>query len=336
MFFGFNITVIAFVGLVVLSVVSLVYAAFYRRITAAAQTEKRLDKVAAPVARHDPSAATARLDGVARRKNVQATLKEIETKQRHKASKGRNPPMSLRLQQAGLKMRMPQFIMMSVVMAVVTAIISLLLGAPLLAVAGIAFVGGLGLPRFFVNYMRKRRQNAFINELPNAVEVIVRGVKAGLPLNDCLRMISVDANEPVRSEFRHVVETMSMGVTVDQAVGRLYERMPLPEANFFAIVIAIQAKAGGNLSEALGNLARVLRERKKMKAKIQAMSMEAKASASIIGSLPIIVALLVYLTSPDYIRILWTDPAGQVVIGCSALWMFMGIMVMRNMINFDI
>jgi tight adherence protein B len=111
--------------------------------------------------------------------------------------------------------------------------------------------------------------------------------------------------------------------------------MPLPEANFFGIVISIQQKAGGNLSEALGNLSRVLRDRKKMKAKIQAMSQEAKASAGIIGALPLAVMTLVYLSSPQYIMLLWTEPLGRMMLAASAVWMFIGVMVMKKMINFD-
>jgi len=111
--------------------------------------------------------------------------------------------------------------------------------------------------------------------------------------------------------------------------------MRVPEANFFGIVILIQQKAGGNLAEALGNLSRVLRDRKKMKAKIQAMSQEAKASAGIIGALPIAVMTLVYITSPQYISLLWTEPLGRLMLGGSAIWMFTGVMVMKKMINFD-
>ena len=120
-----------------------------------------------------------------------------------------------------------------------------------------------------------------------------------------------------------------------EACAKLYERMPLPEANFFGIVISIQQKAGGNLSEALGNLSKVLRERKKMKAKIRAVSMEAKASAVIIGCLPIAVAILVYLTSPDYIELLWTTNLGRIMILGCLLWMSIGVFVMKQMINFD-
>ena len=122
---------------------------------------------------------------------------------------------------------------------------------------------------------------------------------------------------------------------IGEACGKLYERIPVPEANFFGIVISIQQKAGGNLSEALGNLSKVLRERKKMKAKIQAMSMEAKASASIIACLPLAVMILVYLTSPQYIELLWTHPTGRIMLACCAIWMSIGVLVMRKMINFD-
>jgi tight adherence protein B len=131
------------------------------------------------------------------------------------------------------------------------------------------------------------------------------------------------------------METQAIGMPIGEACAKLHERIPLPEANFFAIVISIQQKSGGNLSEALGNLSRVLRDRKKMKAKIQAMSMEAKASASIIACLPLAVMLLVYITSPLYIELLWTHPTGRMLLAGSAAWMTMGVLVMRKMINFD-
>jgi tight adherence protein B len=167
------------------------------------------------------------------------------------------------------------------------------------------------------------------------VDVIVRGIKAGLPLLDCLKMIAGEAPEPVRTEFKAIVETQTIGLPLGEACEKLYERVPLPEANFFGIVISIQQKAGGNLSEALGNLSRVLRERKKMKAKIKAMSMEAKASAMIIAALPVAVMILVYLTSPKYIELLWTEPLGRLMLACCVVWMSMGVMVMKKMINFD-
>ena len=201
--------------------------------------------------------------------------------------------------------------------------------------AGFGISGGVLLPHFFVNWKRKRRLRQFTNEFANAVDVIVRGVKAGLPLVDCLKVIANEAQEPVAGEFREIVEDQTLGMPLADAVARLPERIPLPEANFFAIVVAIQARSGGSLSEALSNLSKVLRDRKKMAGKIRAMSAEAKSSAGIIGSLPIIVAILVYFTSPDYIALLFTTTSGNIVLAIAGLWMFIGIMVMRKMINFD-
>jgi tight adherence protein B len=165
--------------------------------------------------------------------------------------------------------------------------------------------------------------------------VIVRGVKAGLPLIDSMKVISLEAQEPVRGEFQEIIEDQTLGMPLADAVARLPERIPLAEANFFAIVIAIQARSGGSLSEALSNLSKVLRDRKKMNAKIKAMSAEAKSSAGIIGSLPIVVTVLVYFTSPDYILLLFQTVTGNIVLAVCGMWMLMGILVMRKMINFD-
>ena len=209
-------------------------------------------------------------------------------------------------------------------------------GAGLLAALGFAFAAGGGLPLWMLSFLKKRREAKFLDAFPDAVDVIVRGIKAGLPLLDSLKLIATDAAEPVRSEFRSIIETQTVGMPLGEACLKLYERMPVAEANFFGIVISIQQSAGGNLSEALGNLSRVLRDRKKMKAKIQAMSMEAKASASIIGALPIAVMTLVYLTSPAIHRAAVDRPrSGHVMLAGCALWMTIGILVMRKMINFD-
>ncbi len=205
----------------------------------------------------------------------------------------------------------------------------------LLSALGLGFAAGGGLPFWLLKFLKKRREAKFLQAFPDAVDTIVRGVKAGLPLLDSLKVIAADAPEPLKSEFRAIIETQTVGIPIGDACTKLYERIPLPEANFFGIVIAIQQKSGGNLSEALGNLSKVLRERKKMKAKIQAMSMEAKASASIIAALPPSVAALVYITSPQYIELLWTHPTGRMMLAGCAVWMFTGVMVMRKMINFD-
>lgn len=205
----------------------------------------------------------------------------------------------------------------------------------LLGALGLAFAAGFGLPRWTLSYLKTRREKAFLKALPDAVDVIVRGIKAGLPLFESIKVVAADAPEPLRGEFLAIIETQAIGMPLGDACVRLYERMPVPEANFFGIVIAIQQKSGGNLSEALGNLSKVLRDRKRMAEKIQAMSMEAKASAGIIGSLPPIVMLLVYLSTPEYISLLWTHPTGQLMLVGCVIWMSMGIFVMKRMINFD-
>lgn len=328
-----DIRILAMMGLVGFSIAALLYGFFYGRIERQASAERRRTLVVAPSV--DAERAKATPPPTARRRNVQETLKDLEIKQKHKASKSTNPPLQLRLEQAGLTLPISRFYTYSALTGALLAAACFFVGLPIYLVLGAGFVGAFGLPRFVVNFIRKRRHAAFIEELANAVEVIVRGVKAGLPLNDCLRMIASEAKEPVRSEFRTVIEAMQLGMPIDEAVTRMYERVPLPETNFFGIVLSIQSKAGGNLSEALGNLAKVLRERKKMRAKIQAMSMEAKSSASIIGSLPIIVTGLVYMTSPSYIMVLFVTPIGQIVLGISLLWMLTGIFVMKRMISFD-
>ena len=216
------------------------------------------------------------------------------------------------------------------------ALVALLYDMPLLVALGIGFIGILGAPRWVLRFLVKRRQTKFLEEFPNALDVMCRSIRSGLPLNEAVRLIASDGQEPVKTEFRRVVDSQQVGMSLPEAIERMTLTMPLPEVSFFGIVIAMQAQAGGNLSETLGNLSKVLRDRRKMKAKVSALSMEAKASAVIIGALPFIVAFLVYLTSPDYLMVLFTDQRGHLILGCSAVWMSIGIIIMRNMINFEI
>jgi tight adherence protein B len=293
--------------------------------------EKKAEQRMASVAKADVVARATRGPQKSRRDMVETTLKELDEK--HKKSK--SVPLAIRIRQAGLSWSKRQFMIVSAGIGLGMFVLGTLLGGGLLTAAGLGFAGAFGIPRWLLSFLKKRRESKFLNAFPDSVDIIVRGIKSGLPLLDCMKMITIDAPEPLRSEFRTIVETQAVGIPLGEACGKLYENMPVPEANFFGIVISIQQKAGGNLSEALGNLSRVLRDRKKMKAKIQAMSQEAKASASIIGALPIAVMTMVYITSPQYISLLFTEPLGHVMLACSAGWMFMGVMVMRKMINFD-
>jgi tight adherence protein B len=295
--------------------------------------ERRVDQRKASVSRSEPAnvAAVARGTPKVRREQVEETLKDLEIRRKN----AKSPPLSVRIAQAGLSGTKRQFMMVSAGLGLFALAAGLGFGAGLLASLGLGFAAALGLPRWILAFLKRRRERRFIDAFADGVDVIVRGVKAGLPLGDCLKIIASDSPEPVRSEFRAIVETQTIGMPLGDACQRLYESIPLPEANFFGIVVSIQQKAGGNLAEALGNLSRVLRDRKKMQAKIRAMSMEAKASAVIIGSLPLAVMFLVYITSPNYIELLWTEPLGRVMLACSATWMSIGVMVMKKMINFD-
>jgi len=293
--------------------------------------ERLAEKRRASFAR--PEVATRRIERNqrSRREQVEDTLKDVD----ERAKQAKKIPLNIRLTQAGVSWTKKQFIIGSAVFGILTFLICNMFGVNLIATIGLSLSAGLGLPRWMLNYLKRRREGKFLDALPDAVDVIVRGVKAGLPLFDSIKVVVNDSPEPLRSEFRAIIETQSIGMPLGEACMRLYERMPLPEANFFGIVIGIQTKSGGNLSEALGNLSKVLRDRKKMKAKIQAMSMEAKASAGIIGALPPFVMIAVYIMSPDYISLLWTHPTGRFMLACCAVWMTAGILVMKKMINFD-
>lgn len=305
----------------------LVYVFVFPILSGERKTEKRV----ASVAKSEPVVRATRGAQTSRRDSVEKTLKEFD--ERHKKSK--NPSLSVRIAQAGLAWSKQKFLVISVIIGCVLFVAGLIGNAGLLPAIGIGFAGALGLPRWLLSFFKKRREKRFLNAFPDAVDIVVRGVKAGMPLLDCLKMITVEAPEPLKSEFRSIIETQAIGIPLGEACGKLYERMRVPEANFFGIVIAIQQKAGGNLAEALGNLSRVLRDRKKMKGKIQAMSQEAKASASIIGALPVAVMTLVWVTSPQYINLLFTEPLGNVMLVGSVMWMSMGVLVMKKMINFD-
>jgi tight adherence protein B len=198
-----------------------------------------------------------------------------------------------------------------------------------------AFACGFGLPRWILTRMIKRRQAKFLLEFANSIDIIVRGVKSGLAFSDCMQIIATESPEPVKSEFADLLEQQKVGVPLSSAFERMLERIPLQEVNFFAIVIAIQNQIGGNLAEVLSNLSQVLRDRYRLEAKVRAFSAEAKASAIIIGAMPPCVILAMYFTSPDYISILWHDKLGNIMlIGC-AIWMVIGVLVMRKIINFD-
>ena len=336
--FGIDNAVLIFIALAGCSAGAIAYALLFNRIAAENNVGKRLETVKR--AETDRTVVKASRDRVAeaakRRKSVQDSLNELDAKQRRKDVNVKKPPLKVQIRQAGMTVSIERFYVYSAICGAVLTFLAFIGGLPPLILPGVFLVGALGMPRWFVSFRRGRRVKAFLNEFPNSLDIIVRAIKSGLPLNDGVRLIANESPEPVRAEFSRIMEAQQVGLSIPDAAMRMTETMPCPEAGFFGIVIQIQQQAGGNLSEALGNLSRVLRDRKKMKAKVQALSMEAKASAVIIGSLPIVVATLVYLSSPGYIMPLFTTTTGHLILGCSGLWMSIGIFVMRKMMNFEV
>ena len=297
------------------------------------KTQKRVAAVAKPPGQARGRATTTAVqDAAQKRKNVAAMLKDVE---KNRAAKKEKPTMRRRLEQAGFPKATPRsFWMICGTVAALAASAAIVTHQKPVVILLAVFVVGLGLPRWVLGFLTARRKKKFTENFATAIDVIVRSVKSGLPTNEALRIVAREAPDPVGSEFRSLVESMKVGVTMEQGLKRMMESMPTTEVGFFTIVMTIQGKSGGNLSEALGNLAFVLRDRKRLQGKIRAMSSEAKASAMIIGSLPVVVGGLVYLTTPAYIMKLFTERAGNVMIAVCVFWMSCGIMVMRKMINF--
>ncbi len=283
-----------------------------------------------------------------RRRQTQQMLKNLREQNETRRKSIMPRDIASRLRQAGLDdVPVSAFWIVSAILGVVLAVLIYLSGADgmtvkgmelrsrPLAVAGAGFVGFMGLPRFLLGMMIKRRYGKLGAQFADAVDIIVRGVKSGLPLNECLQIIARESPQPLSDEFRTLSDNLRMGNTIEQALAKFYRRVPLPEVNFFVIVLIIQSKTGGNLSEALGNLSSIIRARKMMREKVSAMSSEAKASAMIIGSLPFAVGTMVYMTTPSYVMELFLTPTGNLFLAAGGFWMFLGIMVMRKMINFD-
>ncbi|WP_295206133.1 type II secretion system F family protein [uncultured Brevundimonas sp.] len=265
----------------------------------------------------------------ARRKQILLQLQDADRRER----KARTT-LASRLKQAGLSLSVTTFYIISAVVGLVTGLGTLVFGLPILVVLGIALIFGLGMPRWVVGFLGKSRMKKFSLEFPNAVDVIVRGIKSGLPVHECFKIIARESPAPLGPEFQTLVEGLGVGLTLEQALEKMYGRMPTSELRFFTIVIAIQQKTGGNLAEALGNLSAVLRARRMMGEKIKALSSEALASAGIIASLPPAVMTMVMFTTPSYMMPLFTDFRGNFMLLMAALLMATGIFVMKRMISF--
>ena len=237
--------------------------------------------------------------------------------------------------QAGLNITVGTYFVISAVIGVVAALAVLIGGLPLYQAGLALLIGGLLVPKFFLKKFAKNRQKKFTTNFADAIDLIIRGIRSGLPINECFSVIAREFDPPLGEEFRLLVEGQNLGLTIEELMAKGIKRLPTAEYKFFAIVTQIQRQTGGNLAETLANLSSVLRERKKMRDKAQAMASEAKASSMIIGSLPFIVGILLSVVNPSYIATLFTTDTGNMLVGGGLFWMFCGSMVMRSMINFD-
>lgn len=266
-----------------------------------------------------------------RAKRIQDKIKQLEQRG---AQRGRGDTVRLKILQAGLDITIGTYFFLSAVFGVVAALIYLVLGYPPIGAVAASLIGGLLVPKIVLGTMASKRQKKFTENFADAIDLVVRGIRSGLPVNECFNVVAREFEPPLGEEFRLLVEGQNLGMTVEDLLEKGIERIPTSEYKFFAIVIQIQRQTGGNLADTLSNLSGVLRERKKMRDKARAMASEATASAAIIGSLPFAVGILLSIVNPEYLMVLFTETTGQYLIGFGLFWMFLGSMVMRKMINF--
>lgn len=268
-----------------------------------------------------------------RQKRIQEKLKQLEEKG---GKKGFVDGVRVSLLQAGIDAPVSSYFIASGIGAVFLPLFYFLAGLPIEGAALAAIIGGFGLPRWVIGFLASRRQKRFTRQFADAIDVVVRGIRTGLPVGECFNVIAREFQDPVSTEFRLILEGQKLGLTLEDLMRRGLERIPTTEYKFFAIVLQIQKQTGGNLADTLSNLSSVIRERKKLKDKVQALSSEAKSSAMIIGSLPFLVGSVLALTNWAYLSILFSNPVGHILIGAGLTWMALGVLVMVKMINFEI
>jgi len=251
-------------------------------------------------------------------------------------SGSRTEALAVRLDRTGKKWSVSQYIYVSAGIALAIAVLIFLQSGALLLALGVGMFVCAGLPHLVVGFFISRRTNAFVTKFPDAIELLVRGLRSGLPVTETLGVVAQEVPGPVGVEFRSIVDRIKVGKTMEDSLQDTADRLGIPEFNFFTITLAIQRETGGNLAETLSNLADVLRKRGQMKLKIKAMSSESKASAYIVGSLPFIVFGLVYWMNPEYLAGFFTDDR-LIVAGLGGLlWMSIGVAIMAKMVSFEI
>jgi len=328
-----NVLMAVIGGVATVSMTALLYFAFAPVMQARARVRRRIDMIQSKGAVHGVGVRTV-ADRSGRKRDIQSRLKQADDAK--KKEKSRVVKYRRDLKQAGLTITLQQFFIICGVVAVASAALYLAMGYPPIGALPVAISVGFGLPRFVVKWLGKRRVKKFTLLFANAVDVIVRGIRSGLPVGECLNIIARESPEPVAGVFRELVEAQRLGLNLEQSLARAEELMPTSEMKFFNIVLGIQQQTGGNLAETLSNLSSILRARKKMGDKVKALSSEARSSAMIIGSLPFLMTALLWLVSPEYIGLLFSDDTGKVMILAGLAWMSIGVFVMKQMVSFEI
>jgi len=317
-------------GAVFISMVAVTFSLILPQIKARANLRQRIS-----VASGNVSAAevTRGIGGdSSRRRDIQSRLRQLEDA---KTKKSFAVKLRETLRQAGLRLTLRNYFLLCTAFSVVAAILYKMTGYHLVGIVPVSITVGFGLPRYVLFYLTKRRVNKFTKEFANAVDIIVRGIKSGLPVSECLKIIATESPEPVAGLFLEIVESQNLGLTLEVSLERAQEQIKTPELQFFTIVLIIQGQTGGNLADTLANLSGILRDRKKMADKVKSLSSEAKSSAGIIGSLPFLMTGLLYLVNPEYLTPLFTADLGKIMIAGGLLWMSAGIFIMKQMINFE-
>ena len=317
-------------GAVFISMVAVPFSLILPQIKARANIRQRLSVASGNVS----AAEVTRGSGgdSSRRRDIQSRLRQLEDA---KTKKSFTVKLRETLRQAGLRLTLRNYFLLCTAFSVVAAILYKMTGYHLVGIVPVSVTVGFGLPRYVLFYLTKRRVNKFTKEFANAVDIIVRCIKSGLPVSECLKIIATESPEPVAGLFLEIVESQNLGLTLEVSLERAQEQIKTPELQFFTIVLIIQGQTGGNLADTLANLSGILRDRKKMADKVKSLSSEAKSSAGIIGSLPFLMTGLLYLVNPEYLTPLFTADLGKIMIAGGLVWMSAGIFIMKQMINFE-
>ena len=245
--------------------------------------------------------------------------------------------LKTRLEQTGREIRPGAYLMVMGTLAIVGGLVfwSVLDSSIFVSIlAGIAI--GIFLPHMVTSMMIGRRRTAFLKNFPEAIDIMVRGLRAGLPVTESISAVGRESVEPVRGVFREVADKIRVGENLEDAITDISNKMSVSEFKFLAITLSVQKETGGNLAETLSNLSEILRKRRFMKLKVKAVSSEARASAMILGSLPFVMFCIIFLVSPDYVLELFNDPRGHMLLGGGLFMMFIGCAIMAKMVRFEI